>query len=102
MPWRLAHGEKLYGDIHFHHGPLGPFLAAASEGIVGRSLPARIALAALVALLHLGALERLSRRVLSPWRAALATSAAVAAAMFLRPGDGSSRSAWTPRSPSPR
>ena len=86
VPWRLAQGEKLYRDVHFHHGPLGPFLAAASDGIVGRSLPARIALAAVIALLHLAALERLSRRVLPPWRAALATSAAVAAAMFLRPG----------------
>lgn len=85
-PWRLAEGEKLYRDIHFPHGPLGPYVAAASDRIVGRSLPARIALAALVALLHLVALERLSRRVLGPWRAALATSAAVAAAMFLRPG----------------
>ncbi len=85
-PWRLAQGEKLYRDIHFPHGPLGPYLAAASDGIVGRSLPARIALAAVIALLHLAALERLSRRVLSPWRAALAISTAVAAAMFLRPG----------------
>ncbi len=85
-PWRLAQGEKLYRDIHFPHGPLGPYLAAASDRVVGRSLPARIALAALIALLHLAALERLSRRVLGPWRAALATSAAVAAAMFLRPG----------------
>ena len=86
VPWRLAEGEKLYRDIHFHHGPLGPWLAAASDHIVGRSLPARIVLASLIALLHLAALERLSRRVLSPWRAALATSGAVAAAMFLRPG----------------
>ena len=85
-PWRLARGEKLYRDIHFPHGPLGPYVAAASEGIVGRSLPARIGLGAVIALLHLAALERLSRRVLTPWRAALAASAAVAAAMFLRPG----------------
>ena len=85
-PWRLAQGEKLYRDIHFPHGPLGPYLGAASDGILGRSLPARIALAAVVAFLHLAALDRLSRRVLPPGRAALATSAAVASAMFLRPG----------------
>lgn len=85
-PWRLSQGENLYRDIHFPHGPLGPYLAALADGIFGRSLYARTALAALIALLHLAALDRLARRLLPPWRAALAASAAVGAAMFLRPG----------------
>jgi hypothetical protein len=86
VPARMAEGEKLYRDIQFPHGPLAPFLAAGIDRLAGRSLPARTAFAALVALLHLSALGRLSRRILSPGRAALATSAAVAAAVFLRPG----------------
>ncbi len=86
VPWRLLNGERLYRDVHFHHGPLGPFLAAAADGFAGRSLPIRTALYALVTLAHLGGLSRLSRRLLSPWRAGLATSIAVAAAVFLRPG----------------
>lgn len=86
VPWRVAHGERLYGEVEFHHGPLAPWLGAAADRAFGPSLPARTALAASIALLHLAALMRLSRRMLRPWRAALAASAAVAAAMFLRPG----------------
>ncbi|HEY2797329.1 MAG TPA: hypothetical protein VGK26_05520 [Thermoanaerobaculia bacterium] len=86
VPWRVAQGERLYRDVHFHHGPLGPWLGAASDRLAGRSLAARTALAAAIALLALVALDRLGRRFLSPGRAALATSLAVAAAFFQRPG----------------
>ena len=86
VPWRVAQGERLYRDVRFYYGPLGPYLAAGVESMTGRSLPARIALAAIVALVHIGALRRLSRRVLLPGRAALAVSLAVAVAFFLRPG----------------
>ncbi len=86
VPWRLAHGERLYRDVQFQHGPLGPYLAAIADGIGGPSLPLRTGLCALVALLHLAALGRLARRLLSPSRAALAASVAVAAAVFLHPG----------------
>jgi len=86
VPWRLARGERLYRDVHFHHGPLGPFAAAAADSVFGRSLPARLALCAAVALAHLAGLAALARRMLTPGRAALAVSAAVAAAVFLRPG----------------
>src|SRR5262249_14799008 len=68
------------------HGPLAPWLGAACDRLFGRSLPARTALAGGIALLALAPLERLPRGFLSPGRAALATSAAVAAAFFLRPG----------------
>jgi hypothetical protein len=86
VPWRVAQGERLYADVEFHHGPLAPYVAAAADRLFGRSLPARTALAGGIALLHLAALARLSRRMLAPWRAALATSIAVASALFLRPG----------------
>ena len=35
VPWRLAHGERLYRDVHFHHGPLGPYFAAIADGAAG-------------------------------------------------------------------
>ena len=86
VPWRVAQGERLYRDVQFQHGPLAPWLGAASDHAFGRSLPARTSLAALLALLHLAALDALARRFLSAWRAALATSVAVAVAVFLHPG----------------
>jgi hypothetical protein len=86
VPWRIAHGERLYADVHFHHGPLGPWAAAAVDAVFGRSLAARLALAAALALSSLEALRRLSLRMLTAGRAALSVSAAVAAAYFLRPG----------------
>jgi hypothetical protein len=86
VPWRVSEGERLYADVEFHHGPLAPFLGAASDRLFGRSLAARTALAGTIALLHLWALGLLARRMLPAGRAALATSIAVAAAMFLRPG----------------
>ena len=86
VPWRIAHGERLYADVHFHHGPLGPWAAAAVDSVFGRSLAARLALAAALALASLEALRRLALRMLTPGRAALAVSTAVAAAYFLRPG----------------
>ena len=79
-------GRRLYRDVEFHHGPLAPFLGAASDRLFGRSLPARTALAAAIALLHSSRSCGSSRRMLPPGRAALAVSIAVAAAIFLRPG----------------
>ncbi|MGH9400165.1 MAG: hypothetical protein ACRD00_07335, partial [Thermoanaerobaculia bacterium] len=86
VPWRLAHGERLYRDVAFYHGPLGPWLAAGVDLLAGRCLPARTLLGAAVALLHLEGLRRLARLLTSEGRAALATSLAVALAAFLRPG----------------
>src|SRR5262245_54944982 len=86
VPRRLAQGERLWSDVQFFHGPLGPYLAAIVEGIAAPSLPARTALCAAVAAAHLLALQLLARRWLSPWRGALALSVAVATAVFLRPG----------------
>ena len=66
--------------------PLAPWLGAACDRLLGRSLPARTGLAALIALAQLAALDRVARRLTSPWRAALATATAVAVAFFQRPG----------------
>lgn len=86
VPWRVAQGEALYRDVRFYYGPLAPWAAAAVDLVAGRSFAARIALAALIALLHLEALRRLAGRMLSPGRAVLVTSLVVAVTFFLRPG----------------
>jgi len=86
VPWRLAHGERLYRDVAFYHGPLGPWLAALADLLAGRSLSARILLSAAVGLLHLEGLRRLARAIASERRAALAVSLVVALTAFLRPG----------------
>jgi len=86
VPWRVSRGEALYRDVRFYYGPLAPWLAAAADSVVGRLLAARIALAALVAVLHLEALRRLAGRLATGGLAALAASLAVAVAFFLRPG----------------
>ncbi len=86
VPWRIARGEALYGDVRFYHGPLGPYLAAGAEAILPRSLPARFALAALIALFHLEGLRKLAGRFLPAGRAAFATALIVAISFFLRPG----------------
>jgi hypothetical protein len=85
-PWRVAEGERLYRDVRFYHGPLAPYLSAAIDRSMGPSLPARIALAAAIALVNLEALRRLAGRLLSPGRASLVTSVVVAVAFFQRPG----------------
>ena len=86
VPWRLSEGEALYRDVRFYYGPLGPYLAAAVDLTAGRSFAARIALSAVVALLHVAALAALARRLLSPAAAALVASLAVGVCFFLRPG----------------
>jgi hypothetical protein len=85
-PWRISEGQRLYRDVRFYHGPLAPYLAAAIDRVAGPSLPARIALAAGIAVLGLEALRRLAGRLLPPGRAALVTSVLVAVAFFQRPG----------------
>jgi hypothetical protein len=86
VPWRISQGEALYRDVRFYYGPLAPLLAAGVDSLAGRSLPARIALAAIIALAHLEALRRLAARFLTTGRACLATALAVALFFFLRPG----------------
>jgi hypothetical protein len=85
-PWRLRTGAALYRDVRFYHGPLAPYLAAAVDRLAGPSLPARIALSALVALASLEALRRVAGRLLTPGRASLAATLAVATCFFQRPG----------------
>lgn len=86
VPWRVSQGEALYRDVRFYYGPLAPFLAAATDAVAGRSLPARIALAAAIALAHIEALRRLAGRILPAVGASLSTALVVGSFFFLRPG----------------
>jgi hypothetical protein len=85
-PWRVSRGEALYRDVRFYHGPLGPYLAAVVDRAAGPSIPARVALAGLVALASLEGLRRLAARLLSPGRAAMAACLVVAVCFFQPPG----------------
>ncbi len=85
-PWRLSRGEALYRDVRFYHGPLGPYLAAAVDRAAGPSIPARVALAAVVAVASLEGLRRLARRLFSPVRAPVSTALLVVVCFFQRPG----------------
>ncbi len=86
VPWRVSRGQALYREIQFFHGPLAPYAAAGIDRVAGRSLAARIGFAALLSLLHLEALRRITGRALPAGRAGLAAALAVALAFFLRPG----------------
>ena len=86
VPRRLAQGEALYGGIHFHHGPLGPWAGALIERAAGSSIAARTFFAGLLAAAALESLRRLCRRWMPGIEGALAAAAAVVAAFFLRPG----------------
>ncbi|HXM78205.1 MAG TPA: hypothetical protein VOA00_03140 [Thermoanaerobaculia bacterium] len=86
VPRRLAEGELLYRDVHFHHGPLAPYAGALVERLAGRSFPARTVLHLAVALAGLEALRRLAERAIAGPGAALAAGLTVALAFFLRPG----------------
>jgi len=86
VPWRVAQGEALYRDIHFHHGPLAPWAGALIDRAAGRSLAARTVFAGAIALAALEALRRLCRRWMPGIEGGIAAAVAVAAAFFLRPG----------------
>ncbi|MEO8432672.1 MAG: hypothetical protein ABI592_14260 [Acidobacteriota bacterium] len=86
IPARVAAGESLYRDLHFHHGPLAPWLGALVEKAAPRSIAARTLFALAVAAAGLEALRRLAARWMPGWNGSAATALAVAIAYFLRPG----------------
>jgi hypothetical protein len=86
VPRRLAQGESLYSGIQFFHGPLAPWAGALIERAAERSIAARTVFAGLLAAAALESLRRLCRRWMPGIEGALAASAAVVAAFFLRPG----------------
>jgi hypothetical protein len=78
VPWRLAQGERLYRDVTYYYGPLGPWVNALALRLFGnRWLVLELVCAALSALL-LWLLFRLTRRAGSRLSATAATGLAAA------------------------
>jgi 4-amino-4-deoxy-L-arabinose transferase-like glycosyltransferase len=81
VPWRLAQGERLYRDISYYYGPLGPWVNALALRLFGnRWLVLEVVCAALSAVIFL-LLFRLIRRAGSLLSATVATTLAAALCM---------------------
>jgi len=81
VPWRLAQGERLYRDVTYYYGPLGPWVNALVLRLSGhRWLALELVCGALSALIFL-LLFRLTRRAGSLLSATVATTLAAALCM---------------------
>jgi len=81
VPWRLLQGERLYRDVTYYYGPLGPWLNALALRLFGnRWLVLELVCAALSALLFL-LLFRLTRRAGGLLSATVATTLSAALCM---------------------
>jgi 4-amino-4-deoxy-L-arabinose transferase-like glycosyltransferase len=78
VPARLAAGGRLYRDVMYHYGPLGPWVNAGALTIFGRQFVVLQAVGLLLATLLLVSLYRLTARAGSPLSAGLATTLAAA------------------------
>lgn len=78
VPWRLLQGERLYGDITYYYGPVGPWVNAWALRLLGSDwLSLELVCAALSALIFV-LLFRLTRRAGGLLSAAAATTLAAA------------------------
>lgn len=81
VPWRLAQGERLYRDIAYYYGPLGPWVSSLALRLFGnRWVVLEVVCAALSAVIFL-LLFRLTRRAGSLLSATVATTLAAALCM---------------------
>src|SRR5579864_1942978 len=81
VPWRLLQGERLYGDITYYYGPVGPWVNALALRLLGNDwLSLELVCAALSALIFV-LLFRLTRRAGGLLSAAAATTLAAAVCM---------------------
>jgi len=78
VPWRLLQGERLYGDVTYYYGPLGPWVNALALRLFGNGwLSLELVCAALSALIFV-LLFRLTRRAGGLLSAMTATTLAAA------------------------
>ncbi|HXO19172.1 MAG TPA: glycosyltransferase family 39 protein, partial [Thermoanaerobaculia bacterium] len=88
VPWRLLQGERLYRDITYYYGPLGPWANTLALRLFGhRWLSLELVCGALSALIFL-LLFRLTRRAGGPVSATAATTLAAAVCMAAPRGGG--------------
>ncbi len=81
VPWRLLQGERLYADVTYYYGPLGPWTNALALRLFGsRWLTLELVCAALSAAIFL-LLFRLTRRAGGNLSATVATALAAALCM---------------------
>jgi hypothetical protein len=81
VPWRLLQGERLYADITYYYGPVGPWVNALALRLFGNDwLSLELVCAALSALIFV-LLFRLTRRAGGLLSAATATTLAAAVCM---------------------
>lgn len=74
LPARLLAGEQLYTDVQFLYGPLAPYLNAWLYRLFGVQLATLHASGVVCALLILGLIYWLARRLMTVWEAALTTA----------------------------
>jgi hypothetical protein len=81
VPWRLLQGERLYGDITYYYGPVGPWVNALALRLLGSDwLSLELVCAALSVLIFV-LLFRLTRRAGGLLSATAATTLAAAVCM---------------------
>src|SRR6202158_1220365 len=81
VPWRLLQGERLYRDITYYYGPIGPWVNALALRIFGNAwLSLELVCVALSALIFL-LLFRVTRRAGGLLSATTATTLAAAVCM---------------------
>ena len=76
VPARLAAGERLYRDVVYHYGPIGPWLGAAFIRILGRRWTSIEVLCAIVTLVLLASMFRSVREAGSRRAAVVSVTAA--------------------------
>jgi 4-amino-4-deoxy-L-arabinose transferase-like glycosyltransferase len=78
VPWRLLQGERLYRDITYYYGPLGPWLNAAALWLFGHRWVVLQAVCLALSIVVLALLYRLTREAGSRQAAIAATTLAAA------------------------
>ncbi len=78
VPWRLSQGERLYRDVAYYYGPVGPWLGAVLLRMFGRHWAVLEAMCSVFATLLVVALYRLTKEAGSRLSATVAATAAAA------------------------
>jgi 4-amino-4-deoxy-L-arabinose transferase-like glycosyltransferase len=73
LPTRILSGERLYIDVSYHYGPFAPYFNALLYRVFGVHIATLHTAGAVCAVLILLMVYRLSRRVMEPFEATLAT-----------------------------
>lgn len=81
VPWRLEHGDRLYRDVTYYYGPVGPWVSALALRLFGdRWVILELVSAALAAAIFV-LLFKLTRQAGSAFSATVATTLAAALCM---------------------